>query len=186
MTTGTRLDGMVRDRIREVAVEHPDWSAASVLRELERTGVPGRPNVRTVQRFLRELAGDPLDRWSMAECEPEDIPLVLDVVAETAGMAYPTRAGAEWIIRLRRAYPELGGHPRLLFHLAAIAARGDVAGIQEWLTFTPWRDGGARYAEAFVGGRANSFRSPGGMSYPDSTWAIVEQYAKERNRRDER
>src|SRR5947207_438706 len=111
------VDGPVADHVRGLAIEHPDWTAVQIHREV--TAKHGEPSVslRTVQRFLREFKPpDPSERWSIADDDPEDGALVLSVVRMLIEESsspwpswprWPTRAIARWIIRIQRAYPDL-------------------------------------------------------------------------------
>ena len=177
MTTRLRRveDGRTADRVRALAIEHPDWSAGQVHRAATADD-PGAVSLRTVQRFLRKFSDhDQSERWSIEDAEPEDIPLVLGVVRQIDGMRYPTRAVASWIVRLLRAYPELTERPIGIYFLASTATRGDAARVQDWLTYTPWRDGSRDYALAFRAGRTDTFHGFGGFDYEisDETWQIV-------------
>ena len=176
MTTRLRRveDGRTADRVRALAIEHPDWSAGQVHRAATADD-PDAVSLRTVQRFLRAFSDrDQSERWSIEDAEPEDIPLVLGVVRQIGGMRYPTRAVASWIVRLLRAYPDLTERPIGIYFLAVAASRGDAAKVQDWLTYTAWRDGGRDYALAFRAGRTNNFMCPGGFDeISDETWQIV-------------
>ena len=177
MTTRLRRieEGRIADRVRALAIEHPDWSAGQVHRAATADD-PGAVSLRTVQRYLQGFSDrDQSERWSIEDAEPEDIPLVLGVVRQIGGMRYPTRAVASWIVRLLRAYPELTERPIGIYFLAVIATRGDTAKVQDWLTYTPWRDGSRDYALAFRAGRTDTFHGFGGFDYEisDETWQIV-------------
>lgn len=54
---------------------------------------------------------------------------------------WPTKAVAKWIVRLRRAYPDLKD-PIRTYQLAYMARHGDGRWISTTLAFTPWRDKG--------------------------------------------
>jgi len=53
----------------------------------------------------------------------------------------PSRTVAEWIIRIRKAYPDLEDYP-LIYYLAAVGRRGGeyLDRVETFLAFTPWRD----------------------------------------------
>jgi hypothetical protein len=190
MATKLRIDGAVADRLRTHAIEHPHWSPAEVHRTLV-SEANGRPvvSLRTVQRFLRDFnRPDESGRWALDDVtDPEDIPLVLGVmrpfVEDSAypppgSPRWPTRAMADWIVRIRRAYPDLDD-AGLVYYLAGLAVRGQTALVETYLTFTPWRDPeplfravmrGAVQADALIWGLA--------MDYP--AWAIKAQHEQAR------
>lgn len=88
------------------------------------------PSKRTVQDIVAEHRRDDSARWQLADAAPEDIPLILPFVRYAASLdasfgddkgsargpitrggdtthATVTRAKAEWIVRIRRAAPDL-------------------------------------------------------------------------------
>jgi hypothetical protein len=60
---------------------------------------------------------------------------------------WPTRAVAEWIVRIRRAYPDWQD---LVYvnYTARLARKGEEARVARFLAFAPWRDEGAALFEA--------------------------------------
>jgi hypothetical protein len=156
------VDGPVADRVRGLAIEHPDWTAAQVHRDVvEWAG--GKPvvSLRTVQRFLKDFTRpDDSGPWTIETGESEDWPLVLPIVRmliELAGTPHPvwprrpTNAVADWIGRIRRAYPDLE-EPGTVYYLATLAARGHADRVETFLSFTPWRDDSAALLAAFDAG----------------------------------
>jgi hypothetical protein len=71
------------------------------------------PSERTIRRWLKSHVRRSGDRWSFADAEnPSDGRLVLDVLghvidASNGRIEYLTKDEAHWIIRVRRAYPEM-------------------------------------------------------------------------------
>jgi hypothetical protein len=61
----------------------------------------------------------------------------------------PSRTVAEWIIRIRKAYPDLEDYP-LIYYLAAVGRRGGeyLDRVETFLAFTPWRDDAEALARA--------------------------------------
>jgi len=72
-----------------------------------------RPSLRTVQDIVREFRPpDPSSKWSVAEAEGDEARLVLPVMVQIALRSkqrrlHVTNGEADWIIRVRRAVPEL-------------------------------------------------------------------------------
>ena len=112
--------------------EDPPMAAARMARIIDREFGTG-PTDRQIRNWIRDgtLRVEPESApWTVAHAErPEDIPLVLEVIR-----VYPhptlwvTVAQARWIVRLRRAYPEMDAIQAL--DLARLAIRED------GLTFT--------------------------------------------------
>lgn len=162
-------DGPIADTTRRLAIEHPDWSPTQVHKAIETQygkaiEVDGVPSLRTVQRFLADFSGpDESGPWSLAEGDPDDAALVLPMLrvldddrAELARHGWgvgqsrrPTRAQAGWVVRIKRAAPDLTDDG-LILHLAAVATRGGwgVETVQRFLAYAPWRDDGEALAAA--------------------------------------
>jgi hypothetical protein len=101
------------------------------------------------------------------DSEPEDWPLVLDVVAEaidtTDGrLRWLSAAEAGWVAKIRRAYPDLDMDRAYgLARMASAAESGlgfyHLEGVARYLAYRPWRDGAERYVNAFVAGRITEY-----------------------------
>jgi hypothetical protein len=146
--------GMLNEQVRPTAAEIAD--------RLE-TAFPDEdvPSERSVSDWIGRgvIAIDDGDGpWSLLDSAPEDIPLVLDVARAMIEASadkrfrarhsnWPTRKVAEWVVRLRRAFPDLKD-PVRTYELAYLARHSDGRWIQATLAFTPWRDRGAALASA--------------------------------------
>jgi hypothetical protein len=91
-------------------------SPTQIYGELDRLGhidAGGSPSPRTIQRLIARLKTvDVSGPWSFAQEEdPEDARLALEVLAQvydrTDGRVWLTKEVAAWVIRLRRAEPEM-------------------------------------------------------------------------------
>lgn len=110
------------------------------------------PSLRTIQRLVKEMEPpDPTEEWRLADTEPEDARLVLDVLAavtvKTRGRARLTRATAEWVIRVRRAAPTLDPFEAYLYareYRAREERRGDTRDLDLYLALAPWDSEDAR------------------------------------------
>lgn len=67
------------------------------------------PSLRTAQRMAREVRpAQPGERWSFTHAEPDEARLVLPVLAAVGeGYGSLSRETAEWVVRVRRAAPEM-------------------------------------------------------------------------------
>ena len=89
------------------------------------------PSLRTIESMAAELRGrDRSDTWTVGEADPDDVPLVLPVLAELvmAGQATSvTRETGRWIAVLRRVAPAMPTIDVLIFasRYQAAMARGD-------------------------------------------------------------
>ncbi len=109
-------------------VEDPPMPASRIAAIVQREFRSDGPGARQVRNWIRDgsIAIEPeAGPWTIAHAErPEDIPLVLDVVAHFRHPTWwITVAQGRWIARLRRAYPELGADEAL--ELARRAIRED-------------------------------------------------------------
>lgn len=135
----------IERKIRELADE--GFSPSQIWRYVGEDKV----DLKTVQRRVKEYAApDTSGVWSLADAEPEDARLVLEVYAEvvarTAGRAWITRALADWIVRVRRAAPSLP--PYNVYVVAReyrrAAAKQDtkhIRALDAFLAFHPWESG---------------------------------------------
>lgn len=101
-----------RTRAQELLnAEDPPMAASAIARVLEREFGSG-PTDRQVRNWINEgqIVVEPESApWTVAHAEqPEDIPFVVDVIrAFPHPTLWITVAQARWVIRLRRAYPEM-------------------------------------------------------------------------------
>jgi hypothetical protein len=142
--------------------EQPAPSAAEIADRLE-IAFPSEsvPRERSVSDWIARGVIVPDDQdgpWHLTDATAEDIPLVLGVARamieasadpkwKARHSTWPTKAVAEWIIRLRRAYPELKSSVRT-YQLAYLARHSDGRWIETTLAYTPWLDQGAALASA--------------------------------------
>ena len=118
------------------------------------------PSLRTVQRLVAKLTPPkPSDPWSLADAEGDEAGLILPVLAsvieETRGQSqYLTQAEADWIVRIRRAAPDLD--PVIVYALAGSypvwAERGGTNPLDALLAFAPWRSNENRQRYLRAGG----------------------------------
>lgn len=144
-------DGDVQDAIEALAIERPEWSPAQIRNELDQGELKGRlPSARTVQEIVkRARPADPSAPWSLADAEPSTVPLVLPVlaavVARTQGQRnYVTRGEAEWLAKLRGAYPDLDpwqAYRLARLYMARVERRDATLDLDLYLALAPWRRG---------------------------------------------
>jgi hypothetical protein len=167
MSPRRRIPGPVLDRIHFLKLEHPDWNPSQVFQALspeESKAV----SYRTVQRVVASFhPAEPTAAWDFWASDPDDAALLMPIrraLLERRGSdrwpAMPsqlTTAEAESVVRIRRTFPDFDD-PRAVFTIAWLASRtgGWRDPIEEWLAFTPWRDGGAALAAAVEADRIPS------------------------------
>jgi hypothetical protein len=152
------------------------------------------PDVRTIQNIVRGLAGLPGDPWTFSGDDPEDGALILRVLGELLAVGIQpgapgppkfTVAEAAYIARLRRAFPDMPALTVLAVSRAYLLADETTNiytkdGLDRYLAFTPWRDGAARYARAFVEGTIQEYF---GMPYDPPSSAILRMRQEKRSKR---
>jgi hypothetical protein len=168
MSPRRRIPGPVLDRIRFLKLEHPDWTPSQVLQAVD-AETPKAVSYRTVQRLVASFRpAEPGTAWDFWTSDPDDAALLVPIrraLLERRGSdrwpAMPTQlttAEAEYVVRIRRTFPDFDD-PRAVFTIAWLAS-GTSGGwrdpIEEWLVFTPWRDGGAALAAAVESDRISS------------------------------
>ena len=152
----------VRRRICELLDR--DMTAAEIHRQLEADAGPdGRvgkygfrdtevPTVRTVQNIVRPLRPpDDSGRWSVADAEPGEIPLILPVLGHvlmlTGGRrGHVTRREARLILRVRAALPR--ANPSFVWSAVRDYARrkaDDTADLDAWLALNATTPEGIDY-----------------------------------------
>lgn len=138
------------------------WEPIQIYRNLEgkEKFKDKLPSLRTVQTIVKQ--GRPRDTtgaWTLEDSAAGDAALVLETLAavieysEGLTTAFTIKQ-AEWIVRIRRAAPDL--HLWAAYHLAwsyqsRIEEKISTADLDAYLAFAPWRsdDALARYKEAF-------------------------------------
>jgi len=131
------------------------------------------PSAKTVSEWITKGWININERdapWSIADGPAEDMALVLPIARSLLEIPYPRtrwprRALAEWIVRIRRAFPDFDDM-QCIYQLAwtmeaaeLIAGRAETSGeldlatslrnsTQVFLAFTPWRDEGAGLFDA--------------------------------------
>jgi hypothetical protein len=166
MAKRSYIDGDVRDAIVVLALEKPGWNATDIHRALQQDErVAGRlPTVRTVQSMVKDARPrDASGPWSLADGDVSGadaaliLPVLAAVVREREGhVPGVTRREAAWIVKLRRAVPDLP--PWETYRLARrYLVREDrkepCMDLDLFLAFAPWRDEAAAqaYATAVTG-----------------------------------
>ncbi|MBI4507213.1 MAG: hypothetical protein HY691_16910 [Chloroflexi bacterium] len=171
--TGSRLHPDIEHLLWELAAT--DRGPTPILAELKaRAGELGLqvevPSLRTVKARLKEYRAvrDPSACWSFADADPDEAERVLPVIAAVAESTrgwrqYVTRGEAQYIVKIRRAAPDIP--LSLAFWLAyeyiARAAEGQsTAGLDLFLSSAPWSSDEAfrRFAQFLA--HANRESSP--------------------------
>lgn len=164
-----RTDPKVVEFAEAVYNESPEPSHAEIARRLDAEFPEKAVSAVAIGDWIRKglIRKDPDSApWSMETAEPTDLELVneitryrarlhagdpLTVTAAALGIERPfrkpTRGQARWVVRIRRAYPELSDL-ELIWHAASVAARGNSAAVEGLMTYAPWRDGAESLAVA--------------------------------------
>ena len=135
------------DMERAIMVLADSHTPTQIHRELERrVGKDRTPALRTVQRVIADVTPKDALPWQLRDADPDDAALLLPVLAaaieRTEGrVRQVTRGHAEWIVRLRRASPEMPLYTA--FALARIYVAQVERGLpttmfDELLAFAPW------------------------------------------------
>ena len=141
-------------RIKEMAVS--EVSAGAIERQLELEAGTGEagfgpndvPSRRTIHDIVVEYTPkDDTDPWELADAEADEAALVLPVLATIIEKteerrSHVTQAEAQWIVRIRRAAPDLD--PWMVYLIAlnymACAQHGVPHNhLDAYLAFAPWR-----------------------------------------------
>jgi hypothetical protein len=150
-----RTGRAIRDRAQELYNVDPEPTWAAIAADLNAEFPDKAPSARAIAQWAAKgwiVKSAPDARWSISDADaPEDIPLVLDVIRSQIEdpwpTPWPTKAVAKWIVRIRRAYPDLDDLVRVNY-LARLARQGEEARVTRFLVFVPWRDEGAALYEA--------------------------------------
>lgn len=142
-----RIDGWALERIEQLR-RRPGWTAADVLRELERDPERGDhriPSERTVRDYIKFQADRDGEAWSI---DPDGNPRHDRAVLETLGAAAQrtdrlelSRREARWIAWLAEAAPSLPAYLRLVavWHINAQEATGrPLTDLTRFLAYEPW------------------------------------------------
>lgn len=106
-----RVDGKLKETIEILAFRR--WKAPAIHAELLKEFGKGRtPNLRTIQRWVNKITPeDPTGPWRLADADdPDDAALVVPVIATVGKEVLRwalTKREAEWVVRIRKAAPEL-------------------------------------------------------------------------------
>ncbi len=128
--------GMAPKDIRQDFEDDADW-------------IGPLPSLRTIEREVRKLVDDASGAWTLADSAPQDAGLVLDVLAEirkkSKGHLTLTKAVGDWLVRVRRAVPNIPAHVALYVARAYQAAK-DQGEPPQWiddlLVTRAWEDKG--------------------------------------------
>lgn len=100
------------DMYRLIAEEHAAGASAPMI--VAKLDAGGHPDIseRTVLDVIHEQAPTPGEWWTLGASDPGDAPLVFEVMVERARRSngrrwWIGRLEAEWLVRVRRAKPEL-------------------------------------------------------------------------------
>jgi len=140
------MDGDIEDEIK--AKISLGWSGVQIHRHIEGKW-KGRdlPDLRTIQRMVRDISiVDKSGEWSIADSEPEDARLVLDVFADGCANGYLFHISkdlANWVVRVKKI--ALGAPAQIVFFLAFLYLTRDdtgveIKGLDGYLAFTPWKE----------------------------------------------
>ena len=151
-------------RIKEMAAS--ELSSGAIYRRLEleaRSGEAGFglddvPSRRTIHNIVDEhTPKDESERWLLKDAEGDEATLVLPVLATLiekmeGRRSYVTQAEAQWIVRIRRATPDLDLWTVYTLALAYMVRveGGTKDHLDAFLAFAPWRseDDHRRYNKA--------------------------------------
>lgn len=137
-------------------------AGAAIHRELEADDqFRGRvPSLRTVQTIVRDYSTqDDSGSWGLADAQGDEASLVLPVLRsllhEEDGRRHLSKDEAKWIVRVRRAAPELkpiGAYLLARAYLLQEQQEEDTEELDRLLALRPWRpsDEGSRVAERLV------------------------------------
>ena len=147
------MDGDIEDEIREKI--YLKWSGSQIHKHIEaKLKAEGKerfiPELRTVQRMIKDFSIiDKSGDWSIADSEPEDARLVLDVFADGIAQGYsspnpPSKKFADWLIRVKRIAPDAPTPVvfflSLLYSIAEEDSFIELKALDSYLAFTPWKE----------------------------------------------
>jgi len=202
MATRKRPRAVTIRQYREIeTLAAAGWRGKAIHTELGQLGLldeDGRPDERTVQRIVADLAPSEetaqsevwhhaRERWQLNSTEPEDAAIMLRVLAgvlSTTSWRLPTVGQAEWVVRLHTAAPDLIEQPGGWLELYRFASvyqlrieRGEPTfDLDDYFALAPWRDGGAAYVAAIRSGRLTTVH--GGRFTPQAAFDALHEVAK--------
>ena len=196
----TRVEIAVLNAIDDILLGEPLATAAAIRRELAKRALEANtkfteseiPSPSTLQRVVNDRRiSDPSGAWGVASSDPDEVSLVLPVLAAVTkeyGMERTiTNSEAGSIVRVLRAAPDLA--PIEVYRVARIyvrrAARKEGTGdLDLFLAWAPWRDeeSGLQYYRA--GGEIT--RLGGRFGRIEATVPTVTVGARSRKRRPQK
>lgn len=156
----------VFDRAQDLYNARPTPAPGRLAEQLsrEQAELGETPSESTIRDWIKNgwITLDPEDApWSMTQSQGEDAALILDVIRaliSESGQPFswprrPSRQVASWIVRIRRAYPDITDM-RAVYFAATLARRGgdSLERVETLLAFTPWRDDAEALARAIYKG----------------------------------
>jgi hypothetical protein len=170
---GARGHPEVYEQIVKLAYDvEKTWSGAQIHTKLE-AELPKKlkghlPDVRTIQRIVRELRPDDTSGiWSLAKEDAPDAYHILEVMQVLMGMSRGAKVNitnddAQWILKIRRIAPDLDAGPVwTLVQLAKARPEGaDMADIHTYLAFKPWKGQGYLLQYEYILGAGHIPRVP--------------------------
>ena len=156
-----RTDPDVVSLIERLALE--GWTATQTLRQLEGSDeyADRAPSLRTVQDIARRVTPQsPGEQWTFATSDPDDAGTVLAALAAAIGrtggrvnrISLDEAAMIARIARARPTIPPVTAWECARLYLARKRSGHSTDGLDAFLAFEPWRDGGELYAATFAQG----------------------------------
>lgn len=189
--TRTEIQGFIREMYRQ------GKTAAEIYREIVKPGVfdyiEDLPSKRTVEYIVNDLVvQDSTGPWSVADNDPEDASIILDILAELTLSAYRkhgfTKHEAAWVLRLRKLAPDMDGSTIWKFAQSYILAeskesKGEPSAMEAlnaYFAFMPWKSQNRleNYKWAIEEGWAKSDIEVEGEVYMNEYLAALEQWGE--------
>lgn len=188
-TAGSRSPGWAVDAIaREIAL-HPEWNESQVIHQALGDPIQAISESTARRIYKANRSADSSPPWSVHASSPEDARLVLDlipVVSRVRGREWwPSGLVAEWIVRIRRAFPDFADLEDVLY-LASRAAMSpdDARRVVSALAYRPWLDEGHALVQAVAENLVPHEVAAVAGYGPEATEAYQEARHPERGRRD--
>lgn len=146
---GTYLDHAVVEAIDELLRRGGTWTAAQILKELQKNpSLPTLPVAKTIRRYIARRTPANSGSWTLADADGEDAALILPVLAVVlrkldGRVRQLTLEEADWIVRLRRADPGMpcwATYVLARMYLSNMAADLPTEFIDRIIAGAPWRD----------------------------------------------
>jgi len=149
-----RISGEIEDRIAVLAQREPRWSAGQIYEQLlleydENKLKTPPPSKRTVERIVKEWRGvDLTGPWNLYTAAPEDVPLVLPVLAAVinwtqGAITSLTNGEARIIANIRSVAPDFGLVDSFLWarlYRRRIENNEPTDDFDAYLSYAPWRN----------------------------------------------